>query len=91
MTWVIATTQTHALNNLGTALWASGELIEGRIRLTQSLDLALADDAHEHAARAYTNIGASSVKHRSYAEAAGSWRPASPTPQTGTWIPGGCT
>jgi DNA-binding CsgD family transcriptional regulator len=61
--------QTHALNNLGTALWRSGEPIEGQARLTQSLDLALADDAHEHAARAYTNLGSVTVMHRSYPDA----------------------
>ena len=51
--------ETHALNNVGTALSLAGDVIEGRARLTQSLDLALADDAHEHAARAYTNLGSS--------------------------------
>ncbi|HEY1643825.1 MAG TPA: hypothetical protein VGG35_24375, partial [Streptosporangiaceae bacterium] len=61
--------ETHALNSLGVALWQSGELIEGSSRLRQSLDLALADDAHEHAARAYTNLGSMSVRYRSYAEA----------------------
>ena len=59
----------HALNNVGTALSGGGELIEGRARLTQSLDLALADDAHEHAARAYTNLGSSSVMRRLFREA----------------------
>ncbi len=59
----------HALNNVGTALSMAGDPIEGRARLTQSLDLALADDAHEHAARAYTNLGSSTVMRRSYREA----------------------
>jgi DNA-binding CsgD family transcriptional regulator/Tfp pilus assembly protein PilF len=59
----------HALNNVGAALSQAGDLIEGRARLTQSLDLALADDAHEHAARAYTNLGSSGVMHRSFREA----------------------
>src|SRR5262249_29408894 len=62
-------TEMHALNNVGTALPVAGNLIEGRARLTQSLDLALADDAHEHAARAYTNLGSSSVMRRSFREA----------------------
>jgi DNA-binding CsgD family transcriptional regulator len=62
-------TQMHALNNVGTALYMAGDAAEGRARLTQSLDLALADDAHEHAARAYTNLGASAVDNRSFAEA----------------------
>src|SRR5499427_4334040 len=47
----------HALNNVGAVLAWLGEVTEGRARLTQSLDMALADDAHEHAARAYTNLG----------------------------------
>src|SRR5262249_2676693 len=57
------------LNNVGTALTGAGELAEGRARLTQSLDMALADDAHEHAARAYTNLGAREVRWRSFREA----------------------
>jgi tetratricopeptide (TPR) repeat protein len=59
----------HALNNVGTALAWAGEVAEGRARLTQSLDLALADDAHEHAARAYTNLAARHVRSRSFREA----------------------
>ena len=62
-------TETHALNNVGSALWLAGEVAEGRARLTQSLDLALADDAHEHAARAYTNLGDSAVVTRMFSDA----------------------
>jgi DNA-binding CsgD family transcriptional regulator/tetratricopeptide (TPR) repeat protein len=54
-------TEMHALNNVGTVLLLGGDAAEGQARLTQSLDLALADDAHEHAARAYTNLGANGV------------------------------
>src|SRR5215831_451319 len=61
--------EAHALNNVGTALLHAGDVIEGRERLTQSLDLALADDAHEHAARAYTNLGSTGVSRRSFHEA----------------------
>jgi tetratricopeptide (TPR) repeat protein len=61
--------ETHALNNVGSALSISGTLAEGRARLTQSLDLALADDAHEHAARAYTNLGTTNVQNRAFPEA----------------------
>ena len=61
--------ETHALNNVGTALWLAGEVVEGRVRLTQSLDLALADDRHEHAARAYTNLGSSGVIDRLFSDA----------------------
>jgi DNA-binding CsgD family transcriptional regulator/tetratricopeptide (TPR) repeat protein len=59
----------HALNNVGSVLAWAGELAEGRARLTQSLDMALADDAHEHAARAYTNLGGSHIGCRSFREA----------------------
>jgi DNA-binding CsgD family transcriptional regulator/Tfp pilus assembly protein PilF len=62
-------TEMHALNNLGTALYMAGDVAEGRARLTQSLDLAEADDAHEHVARAYTNLGTCAVKVRAFAEA----------------------
>jgi DNA-binding CsgD family transcriptional regulator/tetratricopeptide (TPR) repeat protein len=59
----------HALNNVGSALWGDAEMPEGRTQLTQSLDLALAADAHEHAARAFTNLGSGGVEIRRYAEA----------------------
>jgi tetratricopeptide (TPR) repeat protein len=62
-------TQTHALNNVGAALWRAGDAAEGRARLAQSLDLALADDAHEHAARAYNNLGDTAVVTRMFREA----------------------
>jgi DNA-binding CsgD family transcriptional regulator/tetratricopeptide (TPR) repeat protein len=45
----------HALNNLGTALWGSGDA-RGRSYLEQSLDLALTTGQHENAARAYCNL-----------------------------------
>src|SRR5262249_36578105 len=54
-------TEIHALNNVGTTLATAGDLIEGQARLTQSLDLALASDAHEHAARAFTNLGSANI------------------------------
>ena len=59
----------HALNNIGTALSMNGDLLGGGHRLARSLDLALAADAHEHAARAYTNLGSQAVSHRRLAEA----------------------
>jgi DNA-binding CsgD family transcriptional regulator len=59
----------HALNNVGTTLATTGDLIEGQARLTQSLDLALARDAHEHAARAFTNLGSVNVINWSFADA----------------------
>ena len=62
-------TEMHALNNVGTALATAGDLIEGQARLTQSLDLALASDAHEHAARAFTNLGSVNVINWSLGDA----------------------
>jgi hypothetical protein len=62
-------TQTHALNNVGTALCMAGDAAKGRARLAQSLDLALAEDAHEHAARAYNNLGDRAVVTRMFREA----------------------
>ena len=59
----------HALNNVGTALATAGDLIEGQARLAQSLDLALASDAHEHAARAFTNLGSINVINWSLVDA----------------------
>jgi len=47
----------HALNNIGTAQGTYGDSLAGQQRLVHSLDLALAADATEHAARAYTNLG----------------------------------
>lgn len=58
----------HALNNVGTALLLD-DVVEGWARLTRSLDLALADDAHEHAARAYTNLSSTRARQRSFPEA----------------------
>src|SRR6185312_6493005 len=58
----------HALNNVGTALLLD-DVVEGWAQLTRSLDLALADDAHEHAARAYTNLGSTRARQRSFPEA----------------------
>jgi len=54
---------------VGSVLAWTGELAEGRARLTQSLDMALVDDAHEHAARAYTNLGGDHIDRWSFGEA----------------------
>jgi DNA-binding CsgD family transcriptional regulator/tetratricopeptide (TPR) repeat protein len=62
-------TEIHALNNIGAALALTGDYLEGMTRLEQSRDLALAADAHEHVARAYTNLGSSSVTRRVLGEA----------------------
>jgi DNA-binding CsgD family transcriptional regulator/tetratricopeptide (TPR) repeat protein len=55
----------HALNNVGTA-----ELLtdndQGRIKLEESLRLALANNLHEHTCRAYTNLGTATLRGRDY-------------------------
>ena len=56
-------TEIHALNNIGTATYAIGETVEGAHLLARSFDLALAADAHEHAARAFTNLCSLAVNH----------------------------
>jgi DNA-binding CsgD family transcriptional regulator/tetratricopeptide (TPR) repeat protein len=58
----------HALNNMGTA-YASRDDPRGRPLLQRSLELALAEDAHEHAARAYTNLGSEAVRNHHHREA----------------------
>ena len=48
----------HAMNNVGSALWKTNSSREkGREMLFESLDIALENSFHEHAARAYSNIG----------------------------------
>jgi ATP/maltotriose-dependent transcriptional regulator MalT len=55
----------HALTNVGTAEYHAGD-DAGRIKLEESLSLALSNNFQEHAARAFTNLGAISVRARSY-------------------------
>jgi DNA-binding CsgD family transcriptional regulator len=55
------TTLSHALNNIGAAQLDAG-LEEGVVPLEESLRLALSENLEEHAARAWTNLAASSVK-----------------------------
>jgi DNA-binding CsgD family transcriptional regulator len=59
----------HALNNLGAAGLQMGDP-EGRAKLERSLDLALANGLHEHAARAYTNLTYFALIARDYCEMA---------------------
>lgn len=61
--------ESHALNNIGTALLGEGDLIEGQTRLDESLAIALADGLQEHAARAWTNIGSVQATKRMLREA----------------------
>lgn len=58
----------HALNNMGyVQQWQ--DLDAARSGLTASLDMALADDLQEHAARAYCNLGCLLINWFAYAEA----------------------
>jgi len=59
----------HALNNLGTARLIADDPA-GREDLERSLEIALAADFQEHAARAYTNLASASVSMRDYGRGA---------------------
>jgi DNA-binding CsgD family transcriptional regulator len=58
----------HALNNVGAAERARG-LPEGTAKLERSLALALEAGLEEHVARAYTNLAATAIDLRDYADA----------------------
>ncbi len=59
----------HALNNVGTVLLKRLSTKEqGMVMLEQSLSLALKNSYHEHAARAYTNLGATLVLQKDYSQ-----------------------
>ncbi len=58
----------HALNNVGSTLVMAGEA-RGQRLLEESLQIALDRDLHEHAARAYTNLGSQSAELRQLAAA----------------------
>jgi DNA-binding CsgD family transcriptional regulator/tetratricopeptide (TPR) repeat protein len=55
----------HALNNVGTAEYLGGN-DEGRVKLEESLRLALANNFQEHAARAFTNVADTALRLRDY-------------------------
>ncbi|HRH59471.1 MAG TPA: LuxR C-terminal-related transcriptional regulator, partial [Chitinophagaceae bacterium] len=60
----------HALNNVGDVYMRHPSSTQKGIELLQqSLDIALKNSYHEHAARAYTNIGSSAVVIKDYAYA----------------------
>lgn len=59
----------HALNNVGTAEWMSGD-DSGRSMLEESLDISLELKLQEHAKRAYTNLGSTALSLRDYRRAA---------------------
>ena len=55
----------HALNNIGTALVFRGRK-DGVALLEESLAISLAENLHEHAARAYTNLAEYAVEFRQF-------------------------
>ena len=55
----------HALTNVGSAELQAG-IADGAAKLERSLDLALVAGLHEHAARAFTNLGTISVMRRDF-------------------------
>ena len=66
-------TLSHAMNNIGTVQTHRPSTMEkGLAILQESLAIALENGYHEHVARAYTNLGFSSVTSRNYAAAAAS-------------------
>lgn len=56
----------HALNNIGTVVYSRRRDPAGYAMLEQSLEIALAHDYEEHAARAYTNLSSTTCWHREY-------------------------
>lgn len=63
-------TLAHALNNVGTVeLFENND--DGRIKLEESLRLALANNLHDHVGRAYTNLSFVTVRNRRYDLAVG--------------------
>ena len=80
-----------ALTSVGTALASVDDDAEGIRLLRRSLDLALLDDAHELAARAWTNLGSIAVRNRRLAEADRLLRDGSTGAPSATWTSGRCT
>ena len=57
----------HALNNVGSSQWKVQSSKEtAKAYLMESLDIALKNSFHEHAARAYSNIIYSCVEFKEY-------------------------
>ncbi|HTF29178.1 MAG TPA: AAA family ATPase [Flavitalea sp.] len=62
-----AETLSHALNNLGTVqMFSPTSEQKGRTMVQESLEIALQNSYPEHAARAYTNLGTTSVRIKNY-------------------------
>jgi DNA-binding CsgD family transcriptional regulator len=64
-TFTDLTLRIHALNNVGTALVFRGSM-EGLPMLEESLKLAISNDQHEDAARAYVNISEFALEFRQF-------------------------
>ena len=67
--WRPTRSTTWAAPCSASAIWAPG-----RARLDQSLEISLSEGLEEHAARAYTNIGALQAAKRMLADAAATFR-----------------
>ncbi|MGZ4091100.1 MAG: AAA family ATPase, partial [Bacteroidia bacterium] len=60
-------TLSHALNNVGSVkMRTQSSMSKGIELLQQSLEIALKNSYHDHAARAYTNMGSNGVKMKNY-------------------------
>jgi ATP/maltotriose-dependent transcriptional regulator MalT len=60
-------TLAHALNNIGTTLMVNqSSMQKGIAILRESLEIALKNSYHEHAARAYTSLGTNGVTMKDY-------------------------
>jgi tetratricopeptide (TPR) repeat protein len=55
--------ESHALNNMGAARSTAGDLA-GVLELERSLELARANDLHEHVARAYVNLATGAMRRQ---------------------------
>jgi predicted ATPase/DNA-binding CsgD family transcriptional regulator len=60
--------ESHALTSVGTAKLIRGDAT-GRVDLTRSLDMAIGAQLHEHAARAFANLGSTAVRQHDFAQA----------------------
>jgi DNA-binding CsgD family transcriptional regulator/tetratricopeptide (TPR) repeat protein len=57
----------HAMNNIGSVLWkVESSKEKGQRMLFESLDIALKNSFHEHAARAYSNIASNYLLHKEF-------------------------
>jgi len=61
--------ESHALNNVGTAKLVQGDE-SGRADLVRSLELAVSQELHEEAARAYANLSSTAIRQHDFPRAA---------------------